>query len=88
MRRRKVTRGDPQCRWDAIGNSSVVGLGAVIGQDGSYGGVYARKFDWSGKPLSGEFLVNTTTSGSQDIACRGGGSATPWSFCYRLAGTG
>ncbi len=35
------------------------------GQDGSYGGIYARKFDFNGKPLSGEFLVNTTTAGAQ-----------------------
>lgn len=35
-------------------------------QDGSGAGVYARRYDASGTALSGEFLVNTTTSLDQD----------------------
>jgi hypothetical protein len=35
------------------------------GQDGSSGGIYARRFDYNGDPLSGEFLVNTATAGAQ-----------------------
>src|SRR5262249_44211089 len=35
------------------------------GQDGSGWGVYAQRYDPSGKPLGGEFRVNTTTNGDQ-----------------------
>ena len=58
-------QGRPSVAMDAIGNFVVAW--ASEGQDGSSQGVYARKFDWSGNPLSGEFLVNTTTSGSQTL---------------------
>ncbi|MEM6792444.1 MAG: hypothetical protein AAF725_00550 [Acidobacteriota bacterium] len=34
-------------------------------QDGSVDGVYARRFDANGTPLSGELQVNVTTEGSQ-----------------------
>jgi hypothetical protein len=34
-------------------------------QDGSGYGIYARRFDATGAPLSGEIAVNTTTAGSQ-----------------------
>ena len=37
-------------------------------QDGSGWGVYARRFDATGQPLSGEFRVNTVTSDNQQWA--------------------
>lgn len=37
-------------------------------QDGSGWGVYARRFDANGQPLSGEFRVNATTSDNQQWA--------------------
>jgi len=58
-------QGRPSVAMDAIGNFVVAWDSQ--GQDGSFGGVYARKFDYNGNPLSGEFLVNTTTSGSQTL---------------------
>ena len=36
-----------------------------LDQDGSYQGVYGRIFNSSGQPLSGEFLINQTTSFGQ-----------------------
>ena len=35
------------------------------GQDGSFGGIQARRWDASGNPLGGEFQVNTYTTGYQ-----------------------
>ena len=35
-------------------------------QDGSGGGIYGQRYDASGTPVGGEFLVNTQTAGSQD----------------------
>jgi len=32
------------------------------GQDGSFGGIYAQRYDAQGSALGGEFLVNTTTN--------------------------
>jgi subtilisin family serine protease len=49
------------------------------GQDGSGYGVFARRFDAAGAPLSGEIPVNTTTAGSQfdpAIAADGSGGFT------------
>jgi hypothetical protein len=48
---------------DANGNYVVVW--SSYGQDGSGWGVYARRFNAAGTPLSGEFRVNTTTAGDQ-----------------------
>jgi hypothetical protein len=48
-------------------------------QDGSGGGIYARRFNASGEPLSGEVAVNTTTAGNQThpaIAADGSGGFT------------
>ncbi len=56
-------QGRPSVAMDAIGDFVVAW--ASQDQDGSFQGIYARKFDLNGNPLSGEFLVNTTTSGSQ-----------------------
>ncbi len=38
------------------------------GVDGSLNGVAARRFDASGLPIGGEFVVNTYTTGSQTLA--------------------
>lgn len=42
------------------------------GADGSSRGVFARVFDASGRPLSGDFPVNQATSGSQVLGKRSG----------------
>lgn len=39
-----------------------------VGQDGSQGGVIGRRFDASGTPRGGEFIVNDTTSNDQTRA--------------------
>ena len=47
------------------------------GQDGSLGGIYARRLDPSGRPLGDEFLVNPLTVGNQrdvDLVGRPDGS--------------
>ncbi len=50
---------------DAAGNFVVVW--ASIGQDGSQGGIFARKYLAAGTPIgSSEFRVNAYTTGSQD----------------------
>jgi phosphoheptose isomerase len=38
-----------------------------MAQDGSFDGVYMRQYDASGTALTGETLVNTTTTGYQDV---------------------
>ncbi len=38
------------------------------GQDDSYWGIFGQKFNKNGKPVDSEFLVNTTTSESQENA--------------------
>ena len=48
---------------DADGNFVVVW--ESTGQDGDQGGIYGRRFDYSGAALGGEFRVNTTTTGNQ-----------------------
>ena len=52
------------------------------GQDGSGYGVYARRYDATGQPRGGEFLVNTTTAQGQYIndiaALDDGGYAITW----------
>ena len=52
----------PSVGVDADGNITVTWNSAA---DGAGVGVVARRFDWSGTPLSGEFQVNTTTAGDQ-----------------------
>src|SRR5688500_13495253 len=49
--------------YSATGNFVVVW--ASFGQDGSYYGVFGRRFDGAGNPLGSEFQVNTYTPGSQ-----------------------
>ncbi|MCA9706125.1 MAG: hypothetical protein KDK70_09780 [Myxococcales bacterium] len=50
-------------------------------QDGSGAGVYARLYDGSGAPLTGEILVNTTTMGNQAfpaVDAHDGGFVVTW----------
>jgi hypothetical protein len=68
----------------AGGNFAVAWTSATSGSagDGSGDGVFARLFDASGAPLSGEIQVNTTTSGNQQdssvTALSGGGFLVVW----------
>jgi cysteine-rich repeat protein len=68
---------------DAAGN--IVNVFLSIGQDGSDGGIFARKFTSAGVPLGPEFPVNTFTAGHQHfphvaVAAAGGFVATWGSF--------
>jgi Protein of unknown function (DUF4038)/Putative collagen-binding domain of a collagenase len=51
---------------DAQGNFVVAWTSE--GKDGDAQGVYARRFDRQGRPLGGEFRVNTTTAGAQYLS--------------------
>ena len=53
----------PTVGMDVSGNFVVVW--DSLGQDGSRDGVVGRRFDFSGAPISTEFLVNTYTTGIQ-----------------------
>lgn len=57
-------QGDPAVAVDKFGRVVVVWDSA--NQDGSGAGVYARRFDAAGSPLTGEIQVNTFTTGDQD----------------------
>ncbi|HYI70286.1 MAG TPA: hypothetical protein VEX87_11100 [Skermanella sp.] len=52
-------------------------------QDGGGGGIYAQRYDASGTPAGGEFLVNTQTDGDQGgnvvTALKDGGFLVAWS---------
>lgn len=53
------------------------------GQDGSGWGIYAQRYAANGTKVGGEFLVNTTTAGNQQLPVisilSGGGFAIAWS---------
>ncbi|MCB9235050.1 MAG: HYR domain-containing protein [Bacteroidia bacterium] len=72
---------EPGVGMDENGNFIIVWASANA-QDGDAEGIYGRLFDSSGNPQGSEFLVNTTTSGSQDhpqaIASREGLFAVVW----------
>ncbi len=55
----------PDVAMDQNGNFVVVWQ-SYPGQDGSYYGIYGRRFDATGIPLGGEFQVNTTTDDWQE----------------------
>jgi hypothetical protein len=57
---------DPFTIIDAAGNVTVVWTS--IGQDGDQGGIFARRFQLSGAPVSDELQVNVTTAGDQESA--------------------
>jgi hypothetical protein len=56
-------------------------------QDGGGGGIYAQRYDASGKPAGGEFLVNTRTDGDQGgnvvTALKDGGFLVAW-YSHRI----
>ena len=54
----------PAIASDAAGNFFVVWKS--VGQDGSEGGIYGRRFDASGTPLGEELQVSSTATGNQD----------------------
>src|SRR5262249_22584628 len=77
---------------------AVDGMGAFVitwtsqNQDGSGYGVYGQRYDASGAPLGGEFLINTTTASDQaysSVAMDGAGNfVVSWtSFDQDAAGT-
>src|SRR5262249_3511343 len=59
-------QGEPSVGADGAGNFVVVWDSGF--QDGSYLGVFGRRYDASGVPLGGEFQVNTYTTGRQGPA--------------------
>lgn len=60
-----VGQAHPRVGMDVDGHFVVTW--ASYGQDGSDSGIYARRFEIDGTPLSSEFLVNTTTVSSQNL---------------------
>ena len=58
-------QGQPDVASDASGNFVVVWTAANL--DGSAYGVAGRRFDASGNPRSGEFPINTYTTGQQNL---------------------
>jgi hypothetical protein len=54
---------EPSVGMDGMGNFVIAWRSD--GQDGSYTGVYAQRYDTSGNPQGDEFLVNTYTTGYQ-----------------------
>jgi hypothetical protein len=75
---------------DASGNYVVVW--ESVDQDGDSRGVYGRRFDPFGTPLSDEFRVNTTTAGPQDsptiVMDRLGNFVVAWSSGNHADGYG
>lgn len=64
----------PAIAMDAVGNFTIVWQSH--GQDGSDFGIYGRRYNGLGQPLSSEFLINTTTADRQArpaIAMNGAG---------------
>lgn len=57
-------QSDPAVAMDRRNGDFVVSWSAQ-GQDGSGYGVYAQRYNESGVPLGGEFLVNSSTDGNQ-----------------------
>jgi len=56
----------PSVAMDAAGNFVVAWTSQD--QDGSGGGIYAQRYASDGTPDGGEFLVNTTTEGNQQLS--------------------
>ena len=69
------TQSSPAAAIDDLGNFVVVW--ESFSQDGSGFGIVGRRFATNGTPLSGDFVVNTTTTGNQtdpSIAMTAGGA--------------
>jgi hypothetical protein len=68
-------QGGPAAASDAEGNYVVV-WSSGTGQDGDHFGVFGQRYDSGGKPLGGEFRINSYTTGRQgnpDVACASSG---------------
>jgi hypothetical protein len=71
---------DPAIAADPAGNTIVVW--SSFGQDGDLGGIYGQLYDPNGRPMGGEFQVNSVTAGHQVrpqvTYLVGGGFAVGW----------
>lgn len=56
---------DPAIAADPAGNTIVVW--SSYGQDGDFGGIYGQLYDPKGKPMGGEFQINSVTAGHQEL---------------------
>ena len=61
----------------AVGPTTHVVVWRSDGQDGDSMGVFARRLDDQGNPISGEFQVNTHTTGDQEYPAVAGAGACP-----------
>lgn len=66
----QVNTHTPQMQWGArvatgAAGSFVVVWESLSSQDGSYSGVFARRFDGAGTPITSEFRVNSYSTGNQ-----------------------
>jgi large repetitive protein len=65
-----------------LDDGGFVAVWRSFGQDGSDWGVYGKRYDNTGAPVGGEFLISTTTSGDQQAptvtALDGGGFVAVW----------
>src|SRR5690606_14973215 len=59
------SQSTPRAVVDAAGN--LVVTWRSLGQDGSSGGIYARRIDADGFPIGDEFQVHTLTVGNQQL---------------------
>lgn len=71
----------PGVAFDAVHGEYVV-VWESVGQDGDGRGVYGRRYDSSGNPIGGEFLINSHTASDQAgpsiAALPGGGFVVVW----------
>ena len=63
---RRATRVPGRWRWTPTATSS--SPGRATARTAAAAGVYAQRYDAAGVPQGGEFRVNTTTAGDQDVA--------------------
>lgn len=67
----QITSGETRGSQDAVSlaaDGSYVVVWSSLNQDGAGYGVYARRFDAAGNPLTSEILINQTTSSDQQWA--------------------
>jgi hypothetical protein len=77
---------DPSVAMDDAGNFVVTWQSQD--QDGDAYGIYARQFDAAGTALGSDFLVNTTTAGTQIQASIGMSGGGDFGIAWSGAGTG
>src|SRR5262245_24363744 len=61
------TTGTQATPFVCLDGSQFVVAWSSYGQDGDYGGVFARRFRSDGTPIGGDFQVNTSTTGYQGV---------------------